>query len=50
MRRESSIPTPKPDKTFVELRGMAEDHAIDLLHGFSKACRLEYEQYRSRQF
>ncbi|MDI4235963.1 hypothetical protein OZ411_24425 [Bradyrhizobium sp. Arg237L] len=40
----------EPDKTFVELRGMAEDHAIDLLHGFSKACRLEYEQYRSRQF
>lgn len=38
------------DKSFVEMRSMVKDHAIDLLHGFSKACRLEYEHYRSRQF
>jgi hypothetical protein len=40
----------EPDKSFVEMRGMAKDHAIDLLHDFSKACRLEYEHYRARQF
>jgi hypothetical protein len=40
----------EPDKSFVEMRNMVKGHAIDLLHGFSKACRLEYERYRSRQF
>jgi hypothetical protein len=39
----------QPDRSFVELRSMAKDHAIDLLHDFSKACRIEYETYRSRQ-
>ncbi|MCA1455750.1 hypothetical protein I6F35_21465 [Bradyrhizobium sp. BRP22] len=39
----------EPDKSFVEMRSMVKDHAVDLLHDFSKACRLEYEQYRSRQ-
>jgi hypothetical protein len=36
----------EPDKSFVELRSMVKDHAIDLLHDFSKACRLEHERYR----
>ena len=40
----------EPDKSFVELRSMARDHAIDLLHDFSDACRMENEKYRSRQF
>jgi hypothetical protein len=31
----------EPDKTFVELRSMVKDHAIDLLHDFSRACRAE---------
>jgi hypothetical protein len=31
----------QPDKSFAELRSMAKDHAIDLLHNFSKACRSE---------
>ena len=38
----------EPDKSFAELRSMAKNHAIDLLHDFSKACRLEYEHYRAR--
>jgi hypothetical protein len=38
---------PEPDKSFVELRGMAKDHAIDLLHDFSRACRAEQERYLS---
>jgi hypothetical protein len=36
----------QPDKSFVELRTMVKDHAIDLLHDFSKACRIEYESQR----
>jgi hypothetical protein len=40
----------EPDKSFVELRSMARTHAIDLLHDFSKACRLEHEHHRRRQF
>lgn len=35
----------EPDKSFVELRSMAEDHAIDLLHHFGEACRKEREMY-----
>lgn len=35
----------EPDKSFVELRSMAEDHAIDLLHHFGEACRKEREIY-----
>jgi hypothetical protein len=40
----------EPDKSFAELRGMVRNHAIDLLHDFSKACRLEHDHYRRRQF
>jgi hypothetical protein len=40
----------EPDKSFDEMRSMVKDHAIDLLHDFSKASRLEYEYYRARQF
>jgi hypothetical protein len=37
----------EPDKSFVELRGMANDHTIDLLNDFSQACRKERETYLS---
>jgi len=40
----------EPDRSFAELRSMAKNHAIDLLYDFSKACRLEHEHYRHRQF
>jgi hypothetical protein len=40
----------KPDQSFGERRHMARDHAIDLLHEFSRACRLEYDRHRSHQF
>jgi len=40
----------EPDKSFVELRGMVREHAVDLLYDFSKACRHELEKYVSRQF
>lgn len=40
----------EPDRSFVELRTMAKDHAIDLLLEFSQACRIEYEHHRARQF
>jgi len=42
----------EPDKSFVELRDMAKSGAIDLLHDFSHACRLEFEdlQTRARQY
>ena len=33
----------EPDKSFVELRAMAKNHAIDLLNDFSRACRIEQE-------
>jgi hypothetical protein len=33
----------EPDKTFVELRDMANSGAIDLLRDFSDACRTEFE-------
>ena len=39
----------EPDKSFADLRGMARDHTIDLLHDFSDACRLEHERRRSRR-
>jgi hypothetical protein len=39
-----------PDKTFVELRDMANHGAIDLLHEFSVACRLEFEQLEGKRF
>ncbi|OKO76021.1 hypothetical protein [Bradyrhizobium sp. AS23.2] len=34
----------EPDKTFVELRDMANNGTIDLLRDFSVACRVEFEQ------
>jgi hypothetical protein len=40
----------EPDKSFVELREMAIDGTIDLLHGFSDACHDEFEELRSKQF
>jgi len=33
----------EPDKSFAELQGMVKDHAIDLLHDFSQACRIEQD-------
>jgi hypothetical protein len=40
----------EPDKSFLELREMAISGTIDLLHGFSDACRDEFEDMRSKQF
>jgi hypothetical protein len=40
----------EPDKSFIELREMAIDGSIDLLQGFSSACRDEFEEMRVRQF
>ena len=40
----------EPDKNFVELREMAIEGSIDLLRGFSDACRDEFEEMRSKQF
>jgi hypothetical protein len=40
----------EPDKSFVELREMAIDGTIDLLRGFSDACRDEFEGMRPTQF
>src|SRR5258708_799045 len=40
----------EPDRSFVELREMAIDGTIDLLHGFSDACRDEFEEIQAKQF
>jgi hypothetical protein len=40
----------EPDKSFVELREMAIDGTIDLLHGFSDACHDEFEEIKAKQF
>ena len=40
----------QPDKSFVELRDMANRGAIDLLREFSDTCRDEFEQMRAQQF
>jgi hypothetical protein len=40
----------EPDKSFVQLREMAIDGTIDLLLGFSHACRDEFEQMRPVHF
>jgi hypothetical protein len=40
----------EPDKSFVELREMAIDGTIDLLQGFSDACRDEFEEMQAKQF
>ena len=36
----------EPDKTFAELREMAMNGSIDLLHGFSDACHEEFDDMR----
>ena len=40
----------EPDKSFVELRAMAIDGTIDLLQGFSAACRQEFDEMWAGQF
>jgi hypothetical protein len=40
----------EPDRSFDDLRDMAKSHAIDLLHDFSTACRMEHETRRARLF
>jgi hypothetical protein len=40
----------EPDKRFVQLREMAIDGTIDLLRGFSDACRDEFEDMQAKQF
>ena len=40
----------EPDKSFVELRKMAIDGTIDLLHDFSTTCREEFEKMRPVKF
>jgi hypothetical protein len=40
----------EPDKSFVELRNMAIDGTIGLLHESSNVCREEFEQMWARQF
>jgi hypothetical protein len=39
----------EPDKSFVELREMAIEGTIDLLRGFSDACRDEFEEMQAKQ-
>jgi hypothetical protein len=39
----------EPDISFADLRDMAKSHAIDLLHDFSTACRMEHETRRWRR-
>jgi hypothetical protein len=39
----------EPDRTFIELREMARDGSIDLLHNFSDACHDEFEDMRTKQ-
>jgi hypothetical protein len=38
------------NKTFLELREMVHSDSIDILAGFSEACREELESVRGRQF
>ena len=40
----------EPNKTFLQLREMADSNTIDILGDFSKACREEFELLRSQQF
>jgi hypothetical protein len=39
----------EPDKTFDELRDMAQSGSIDLLREFSEACREEFDEMWARQ-
>ena len=36
----------EPDRTFLDLREMVNNHAIDLLGDFTEACRREFESLR----
>ena len=36
----------EPNKTFLELRDMIDTKAIDILNGFSEACREEFDSVR----
>src|SRR5262249_2803457 len=40
----------EPDKTFPELREMANSGSLYLLRDFSEACRAEFESLRAQQF
>jgi hypothetical protein len=40
----------EPDKTFPELRKMANSGSINLLRNFGEACRAEFESLRAQQF
>ena len=40
----------EPDKTFAELREMANSGSINLFRGFSEACCAEFESLRVQQF
>jgi len=40
----------EPDKTFPELREMANSGALDPLRSFSEAARAEFESLRAQQF
>ena len=40
----------EPDKTFPELREMANSGSLDPLRSFSEACRAEFESLRAQQF
>jgi hypothetical protein len=40
----------EPNKSFVELREMAIDGTIDLLHDFSTTCHEEFEKMRPVKF
>jgi hypothetical protein len=36
----------QPDRTFLDLREMVNNHAIDILGDFTEACRREFESLR----
>src|ERR1700756_1087868 len=48
--RKIMDPYLEPDKSFVELRDMAQTGAIDLLREFSETCREEFQHLRAQQF
>src|SRR5262249_19654919 len=39
-----------PDKTFLELREMAQSGSVNLLHDFSAACRAAFDGLHAKQF
>jgi hypothetical protein len=40
----------EPDRSFLELREMINNNALDLLSEFSDVCREEFDTLRARQF